>query len=340
MRQLNPSSGRKSSVPDQDQLVLLIRQFVEAETWPESKRILLRHPELLSDEAEEVLAGLIASQSTLQGVQLLVQVSDLLARCRSEGVDVAFAPLMEDSATTASALEVPSEFEPEVQRLAELIGQARRDPQAYRDLVALIKGMLRRLQKGQWTMFRTALLSQLGTTYKDAPTGDRETNLAQAIACYQEALTLYTLETTPLEYAATQVDLGNAYVSLPQARIQLDLSSADVSPRVDYVAENRKPTFRRGKSNLEQAIECYKEALRVFTPETAPHEYAETQINLGSTYLELSTDPAILKRAQACFEEGLRWLDREADPARYTLAQTNLRALRSRLRNAPRHSTR
>ena len=42
-------------------------------------------------------------------------------------------------------------------------------------------------------------------------------------------------------------------------------------------------------ANLQQAIACYREALRFRTPETAPLDYATTQNNLGAAYANLPT---------------------------------------------------
>src|SRR6266852_2814246 len=38
------------------------------------------------------------------------------------------------------------------------------------------------------------------------------------------------------------------------------------------------------RENLEQAIACYQEALRIFTPQTSPDFYALLQQNLGEAY--------------------------------------------------------
>jgi tetratricopeptide (TPR) repeat protein len=46
------------------------------------------------------------------------------------------------------------------------------------------------------------------------------------------------------------------------------------------VACVRSPTGDR-RANLEKAIECYQQALRFFTPESAPQDFAQTQNNLG-----------------------------------------------------------
>jgi tetratricopeptide (TPR) repeat protein len=58
----------------------------------------------------------------------------------------------------------------------------------------------------------------------------------------------------------TQNNLGNAYLSLP------------TGDRAD---------------NLQRAIACYQEALRFYTPEAAPLDYAMTQNNLGNVYADL-----------------------------------------------------
>ena len=90
--------------------------------------------------------------------------------------------------------------------------------------------------------------------------GDRAANLQKAIACYEQALRVFTPEAAPLDYAMTQNDLGNAYADLP------------VGDRA---------------ANLRQAIACYEQALRVLTPEAAPRDYALTQNNLGNAYRQL-----------------------------------------------------
>ncbi|MGQ9595689.1 MAG: CHAT domain-containing protein, partial [Anaerolineae bacterium] len=64
---------------------------------------------------------------------------------------------------------------------------------------------------------------------------EREANLGRAIEAYRQALTVYTPETAPLEYATTQNNLGNAYSDLAQVRER--------------------------EANLGRAIEAYRQAL-------------------------------------------------------------------------------
>ena len=99
--------------------------------------------------------------------------------------------------------------------------------------------------------------------------------------------------------AAMQNGLGNAYVALP--------------------------TGERA-ANLRQAIECYQEALRFYTPEAAPPNYAATQNNLGTAYSDLPTGEraANLARAIECYQEALRFRTPEAAPLDYAMTQNNL----------------
>ena len=139
----------------------------------------------------------------------------------------------------------------------------------------------------------------LGNAYQDRMRGNRAENLHQAIRCYEEALTVYTPETAPLDYAMTQNNLGTAYSGLP------------TGDRAD---------------NLAYAIQCYQEALRFRTPEAAPLDYAMTQNNLGEVYRSLPTGDRAgnLARAIHCYQEALRFWTPETDPLRYGGTQNNL----------------
>lgn len=85
------------------------------------------------------------------------------------------------------------------------------------------------------------------------------------------------------------------------------------------------PTGDRS-ANVELAISCYQEALRVFTLEKVPTSYARNQNNLGEAYRDLPTGDRYdhLLRAINCFEEALQVWTPEAAPLDYALAQNNL----------------
>ena len=91
------------------------------------------------------------------------------------------------------------------------------------------------------------------------------------------------------------------------------------------IAYRNLPTGDRA-ANLRQAIACYQEALRFYTPEAAPLQYASTQNNLGAAYQSLPTGDraANLARAIECYQEALRFYTPEAAPLDYAMTQNNL----------------
>lgn len=72
-----------------------LQAFIQARTWAATRRVLADHPELLSDEADDVLSQLIASaRESEEGgdtERILTEHRDLLRRCREVGVEQAFA---------------------------------------------------------------------------------------------------------------------------------------------------------------------------------------------------------------------------------------------------------
>ncbi len=75
-----------------------------------------------------------------------------------------------------------------------------------------------------------------------------------------------------------------------------------------------------------QAIACYREALKYYTPERDPHHYVIVQNNLGSAYLYgKHEDPdAAREEAIACYREALRYCLPDQTPALYAMLHSNL----------------
>jgi len=102
---------------------------------------------------------------------------------------------------------------------------------------------------------RANSLFRIGDTYgKLSGIRDTEPNLKKAIKAYEEALTIYTKEDFPVDYAMTQNNLGAAYGKLSGIR--------DTEP------------------NLKKAIKAYEEALTIYTKEDFPIDYAMVRKNL------------------------------------------------------------
>jgi tetratricopeptide (TPR) repeat protein len=78
--------------------------------------------------------------------------------------------------------------------------------------------------------------------------------------------------------------------------------------------------------NTHKAVAAYREALKTYTPKTAPADYAMVQNNLGNAYARLSPagDDANLRRSITCYTEAARFWTAEAAPLSYAMVQNHL----------------
>ena len=97
----------------------------------------------------------------------------------------------------------------------------------------------------------------LATAYYSCIRGDRADNIEQAIAAYEQALTVITQSAMPVEWATTTMNLANAY---------------------------RNGIKGDRAENLEHAINACKDSLEVFTPELLPDYCRRTARFLGNLY--------------------------------------------------------
>jgi tetratricopeptide (TPR) repeat protein len=154
------------------------------------------------------------------------------------------------------------------------------------------------VNRGDWSTEQNTL------SYQDNP----QSALLAGISFYTEALRFYTEANAPLNYAATQNNLANAYGNL---------------------AGHQEPV-----KNLERAIQAYTQALRLRTVERAPLDYAMTQNNLGHAYGDLAgyQEPVEnLQRAIQAYTQALRFRTEERVPLQYARTQNNLRIAYSEL---------
>ena len=78
-------------------------------------------------------------------------------------------------------------------------------------------------------------------------------------------------------------------------------------------------------NNILAAIECFEQALVVFTPETMPYAWASIQNNLGATYkVKPGDDDQNIRPAIACWEMALTVFDKTAYPLEWANVQRNL----------------
>jgi CHAT domain-containing protein len=138
--------------------------------------------------------------------------------------------------------------------------------------------------------------------------GNKASNMEIAITGYEIALTVYTPNTFPQDWAMTQNNLANTYTN----RIREDKAE-----------------------NLERAIACYQQALKVYTFDSFPQDWAMTQNNLANAYTNrIREDKAEnLERAIACCQNALKVRTFDAFPQDWADTQNNLaNAYRERIK--------
>ena len=113
------------------------------------------------------------------------------------------------------------------------------------------------------------------------------------MAAYREALEERTRERVPLDWAATQNNLGNALRALGERE--------------------------SGTRRLEEAVTAFREALKERSLERVPLDWAATQNNLGNALVTLGKRESGTDRLEAAREAiGLAWgVYREAGINRY-----------------------
>jgi tetratricopeptide (TPR) repeat protein len=179
---------------------------------------------------------------------------------------------------------------------------------------------------------------------------EKRTYLWIAIEAYEEAIN--HLNRVPIQYAAAQNNLGNAYCILADVEDKtenckraieafqeaLKVRTLDKFP-IDYSATqnnmgNAYSTLAEVEDmaeNCKMAIEAYQEALKVRTLEQFPIDYAATQNNMGNAYCQLAdvedkyeiTIKAIEKAIEAC-QEALKVRTLDKFPIDYSATQNNM----------------
>jgi tetratricopeptide (TPR) repeat protein len=136
--------------------------------------------------------------------------------------------------------------------------------------------------RGGYLRQKTNALARQGSELGD------DAALRDAIDVYESLLTAYPRAQAPLEWAATQTQLGAALATL---------------------GERETKTAR-----LEDAVAAYRQALEENTRERAPLQWALTQAALGDALLSLGEredGTARLEEAVAAYREALKQMTRE-----------------------------
>jgi tetratricopeptide (TPR) repeat protein len=142
------------------------------------------------------------------------------------------------------------------------------------------------------------LLTSLGDAYQSIQ-GDQPA-LREALACYQRASALFAAGGTDEDLAAVKLSEGSVWQGL----------AGDI------------------RGNHLKAIDCYHYALRTFTLEEHPAEYALLHNNLATAYvkLPLAHERDMMRQALAVqsMQEALKVYTIESYPREYAMVQNNL----------------
>ncbi|WP_129629264.1 CHAT domain-containing protein [Candidatus Oscillochloris fontis] len=174
--------------------------------------------------------------------------------------------------------------------------------QAIRHYLQLLEYLSRDKDPQKWASVHGELLELY---YHSSRGGDRAETIEQAIYHGQQALQVYTPESTPSDWVWVQNWLASAYAerivgdqqqNLQQAiayySANLELIDRQARPR-DWavtqinMADAYADHVRQIQAvDLERAIYHYQQALALLTPETYPAEWAGAQWHLGKAYLD------------------------------------------------------
>ncbi len=168
-------------------------------------------------------------------------------------------------------------------------------------MMADIEGITDPDIRSKWLLEKAAEFNERGS--------DKGINasLVVAIAVCRVALQELSRERVPLQWAATQCDLGSALATLGERE--------------------------SGTDRLEEAIKAYRDVLQEWTREHVPLDWAMAQHNLGAVLATLGgreSGTARLEEAVTAYRNALQERTRERVPLRWAATQGNLgNALRS-----------
>jgi tetratricopeptide (TPR) repeat protein len=172
--------------------------------------------------------------------------------------------------------------------------------------------------------------------------------LAEAVDRYRLLVALEPRKRAPLDWAASQNNLGTALVALGERQnraARLEEAVAAYRAALEEWTQERVPVRWAGAQNnlgialaglaegetgtkqLEEAITAYRAALQERTRERTPLDWAATQNNLANALLKLGqreSGTARLKEAIAAFQATLNERTREHLPLDWATTQNNL----------------
>jgi CHAT domain-containing protein/tetratricopeptide (TPR) repeat protein len=205
--------------------------------------------------------------------------------------------------------------------------------------------------------FKAEIAFGLGSAYVGRQQGVRADNIEVAIAHFEAALRIWTVETNPQDWARAHNNAGIAYWgrirgmradnqerAIAHLETALKVFTRETAPQEWAQLHNNIAIILSSRvygdrdSNTEAAIAHFEAALTVFTRETAPLLWAMAQNNLGSVYRSRARGERADNREKALrhLEAALTVFTRETVPSEWASARYNLAMIYlSRIRGTP-----
>ncbi len=206
-------------------------------------------------------------------------------------VKAALAAIESDEATLVEKIEMLIEMAAGLQKKPK-------SPQQLEDAVFLYRRGLE-LCPPDYPLLRARCLSGMGTALRTIPTEEVDL-LLEAKTAYETALPILEEYASPEEVAEAQMNIG-------------------------VVLQGLVP-FREAR--MQDAIQAYQKAVRVFNGESYPQEFAILQNNIAIAYLSmpLGPDGEGMRQGMAVqsFEAALNWVTLIDHPSEYAMLQNNL----------------
>jgi tetratricopeptide (TPR) repeat protein len=210
-----------------------------------------------------------------------------------------FAAAVAHLKTAATASREPSPLFAAL-LLGQLAALIRDDPELSAEAPALYQDAIRLADDTPLVRLRAELWLALGASRQEAAAG-RRGPLLEAVKAYQQAVQCgLSLEAHPDLYAEAQNNLGLAYLSVPVTAAGDQLRTA-------------------------VAIQSFREALKVYTRESAPKRWASTTLNMANAlqYMPSGEPAQRLMQAVELYEEVLTVRTRADDPIGYARVLAN-----------------
>ncbi|MGV8175632.1 MAG: CHAT domain-containing protein [Methanothrix sp.] len=174
------------------------------------------------------------------------------------------------------------------------------------------------------------LKNNLGNTYNLlSEYQNKALNLEKAMDAYDECFEVYTRDKYPEDFARVLSQKSNAFQSL--FAMKSDAINEEYAQRQYYIGFTllKAAMGHRDPVPAKMAIAAFMEALKVYTPNITPKEYASTSGALGTLYLILSdleeqNKVANLHKGIQAFQNALLIYDLERSPGEYGITQQNL----------------